>query len=510
MALLNISVLSARLHMIGEVLAHYRILEKIGEGGMGAIYRARDDRLGRDVALKVLPPEAESDESARARLLQEARAASALNHPHVCTIYDVGQVNDRAYIAMELVEGRELRSLLVSGPLPVETVLRYGAQIADALDHAHERGVIHRDLKSSNVMITMDSRAKVLDFGIARRLQEAELDAATQSRVSLAEAGGIAGTLHYMAPEVLRGQSADARNDIWALGVVLHEIAAGDLPFKGRTAFELSSAILYEPPGPLPARLPAGLRGVILRCLAKELGQRYRSAGEVRAALEALAPEAAVILPAPRSRASRRMLYKVRATLRGKWKGLALQAMAPLFGGIFFLTMMGLARLLGLGHDQDRWSIGGMLFLALTAAAVFLGALILSVKRWSFVVYPGKIRAQGRRRSIDIPFDQIQKVELISFPVWSLRGFWAPFKMSGHYAQLGTANMIQLWGLVRVIRIDCGGTRWRKGYYLDVDQPEKFLDALNRALERYRALARVPKQMNDGSPGLASPSPPRL
>ncbi len=500
MALLNISVRSARPHMIGEVFAHYRIVEKIGEGGMGAIYRARDDRLDRDVALKVLPLGAESDESARARLLQEARAASALNHPHVCTIYDVGQVNDRAYIAMELVEGRELRSLLVSGPLPVETVLRYGAQIADALAHAHERGVIHRDLKSSNVMITMDSRAKVLDFGIARRLQEGELDAATQSRLSLVEAGGIAGTLHYMGPEVLRGQSADARNDIWALGVVLHEIAAGELPFKGRTAFELSSAILYEPPGPLPARLPAGLRRVILRCLAKELGQRYQRASEVRAALDALAPEAALILPAPRSRASRRMLYKVRATLRGKWKLLAFYAMAPLsVGAIGVLGMKG----------ERRWLAIAALLLA---TAAYLGVFILSVKRWSFVVYPGKIRAQGRRRSIDIPFDQIEKVELISFQVWSLRGFWAVFKVSAHplYAQLGTASMLQLRGLVHVIRIDCGGARWRKGYYLDVDQPEKFLDALNRALERYRALARPPKQMNDGSPGLASPSPPRL
>ncbi len=489
--------------MIDEVLAHYRIVEKIGEGGMGAIYRARDGRLGRDVALKVLPPGAKSDESARARLLHEARAASALNHPHVCTIYDVGKVNDQAYIAMELIEGRELASLLASGSLPVETVLRYGAQIAGALAHAHERGVIHGDLKSSNVMITTDSRAKVLDFGLARRLQQVELDAATQSRVSLAEAGGIAGTLHYMAPEVLRGQGAGARSDIWALGVVLYEIAAGELPFKGQAAFELTSAILYEPPGPLPARLPAGLRRVILRCLAKELGQRYQSASEVRAALEALAPEAPPILPAPRSRASRRMLYKVRATLRGKWKYLAFYAMAPLSGGVIGIIGIGSAGGIH-GRSKPLWlEIAALLF-----TAAFCGALIFSLKRWSLVVYPGKIRAQGRRRSIDIPFDQIQKVELISFPVWSLRGFWAPFKFGAHplYPKLGEATAFQLRGLVHVIKIDSAGERWRKGFFLDVDRPEKFLDALNRALERHRALAH-PQDRPGEQPSLPGREP---
>lgn len=484
--------------MIGEVLGHYRIVEKIGEGGMGAIYRARDDRLSRDVALKVLRPEAESDQSARARLLQEARAASALNHPHVCTIYDVGQVSDRAYIAMELVAGRELRSVLASGPLPVETVLRYGAQIADALDHAHERDVIHCDLKTSNVMITMDSRAKVLDFGLAHHLQQGELDAATKSRISLADAGGIAGTLHYMAPEVLRGQRADARSDIWALGVVLYEMGACELPFKGQTAFELTSAILYEPPAPMPARLPAGLRGVILHCLAKETGQRYQRASEVRAALEALAPEATLTLPSLRSRASRRMLYKVRATLRGKWKSLATWAIAPFVpvGAILALVLKG----------APRWrAIAGLL---LTTAA-YLGVFILSVKRWSFVVYPDKIRARSRWRSIDIPFEQIEKVKLVSYQVWSWRGCWAVFKISAHplYSQLGTANTLQPRGLVHVIKIDCGGEWWRKGYYLDLDQPEKFLDALNRALDRYRALAHPPKQVNGGSAGLASTSP---
>jgi len=275
--------------MIGRTLGHYRVLEKIGAGGMGEVYRAHDERLDRDVALKVLPASSFADQTARARLLREARTASKLNHPHICTIHEVGEADGQAYIAMELVEGRPLSELVSGQALPTERVVRYGQQIADALAHAHERGVVHRDLKSANVVITAEGRAKVLDFGLAKRLREEELEEVTRSQASLTAEGAVMGTLAYMAPEQLRGQAADARTDIWALGVVLHEMLAGERPFQGNSGYELSAAILREKPGPLPAKVPVPVRAVVERCLAKEAGERYQQAAEVRAALEAIA-----------------------------------------------------------------------------------------------------------------------------------------------------------------------------------------------------------------------------
>ncbi len=279
--------------MLGQSIAHYKVTAKLGAGGMGEVYRARDEKLDRDVALKVLPPDSFHDATARARLLREAKAAAALNHPHICTIHEVGEAGGRAYIAMELVEGQPLSRRVALGALPGEQVLRYGRQIADALGHAHERGVIHRDLKCANVVVTGDGRTKVLDFGLAKRMAENELDEATRSQISLAAPGTIAGTLAYMAPEQLRGVPADARSDIWALGVVLYEMATGARPFAGQPGFALSSAILNQAPAPLPKRVPVGLRAVIERCLEKEPARRYQRASETQAALEAIQTGAA-------------------------------------------------------------------------------------------------------------------------------------------------------------------------------------------------------------------------
>jgi serine/threonine protein kinase len=255
---------------------------------MGEVFLARDTKLGREVALKLLPAEMSADETARARLLNEARTASSLNHPHICTIFEVGEAEGRAYIALEHVEGKPLAAMVPEGGLPADAVLRYGTQIADALAHAHDRGVIHRDLKTSNVMITPDGRAKVLDFGLAKKLRDEDLTEVTRSGKGLTQAGAVVGTLHSMAPELLSGNPADERSDIWALGILLYETAAGALPFQGKTGFEMTSAILREPPRILPERVPAGLRAVIQRCLAKEPGHRYQRASEVRAALEAI------------------------------------------------------------------------------------------------------------------------------------------------------------------------------------------------------------------------------
>jgi len=309
--------------MIGTTLGHFRIIEKLGAGGMGEVYRARDEQLQRDVALKVLSPDALPDQTARARLLQEARAASALNHPHICTIHEVGEAGGQTYIVMERVEGRPLKDLIPAGGFPAESVLRYGAQIADALAHAHERGIVHRDLKSLNVVVTPAGHVKVLDFGLAKRLSGSELDEATRSQKSLTAAGAIVGTMTYMAPEVLRGEAADARSDIWALGVVLYEMAAGQMPFRGQTGFELSSAILREPPAALPAAVLSGLRAIIQRCLAKETGQRYQHAGEIRAVLEAMEPtgSGAALAPPKQSAAAAPSPGAGRAGQRGLWLG---------------------------------------------------------------------------------------------------------------------------------------------------------------------------------------------
>lgn len=275
--------------MIGNVLGHYRILAKLGEGGMGVVYRARDEVLHRDIALKVVSEAAAEGESSKKFLLHEARASSALNHPNICTIHEVGEGLGELYIVMELVEGRPLSALISGMGLAVESVLRYGGQIAGALAHAHSRGIVHRDLKSSNIAVTPAGLVKILDFGLARRVPIGKPGAEkTEVLGQFQDTDTISGTLTYMPPEVLRGEPGDHRVDLWALGVVLYEAAAGQLPFRGRTSFEISSAILHELAPPLPARIPPGLWAVIQKCLAKEPAQRYQQAGEIQAALEAI------------------------------------------------------------------------------------------------------------------------------------------------------------------------------------------------------------------------------
>jgi predicted Ser/Thr protein kinase len=250
---------------------------------MGEVYAAFDTELRRDVALKVV---AGGNPEGEAGLRREAQHASQLNHPHICTIHEVGSTDGQAFIVMEYVEGRPLSELVADDGLPTDTVLRYAIQIADALAHAHRHGVIHRDLKSANIVVTTDHRAKVLDFGLARGLPPERAEALAQSRASLAEEGQIAGTVPYMSPELLRGETADARSDIWAFGIVLYEMATGVRPFRGSTGFELSGAILHSPPASLPPRVPEPLQTTIKQCLVKEVGDRYHSADDVRAALE--------------------------------------------------------------------------------------------------------------------------------------------------------------------------------------------------------------------------------
>jgi eukaryotic-like serine/threonine-protein kinase len=276
--------------MLGQKFSHYLIEQKLGEGGMGVVYRARDEKLQRDVALKFLGITPTGSSVSHERALQEARAISALNHPNICTVYEVGESDGRPFIAMEYVEGRPLSVEIPSIGMSLDQVERYGMQLGDALSHAHSRGVIHRDLKAANVIITPTGRLKVLDFGISRRLdpgKSGDRDGTTVLDQSWESQHTFSGTLPYVAPEILRGQEADIRSDIWSLGVLLYEMAAGRRPFRGTTAFELSAAILHERAPQITPALPPVLQSVIEKCLDKDPGQRYQSAGEVRAALEA-------------------------------------------------------------------------------------------------------------------------------------------------------------------------------------------------------------------------------
>jgi eukaryotic-like serine/threonine-protein kinase len=277
-----------RIAMLGQRLGHYLIEQKLGEGGMGVVYRARDEKLQRDVALKFLETLPTGNSAGHERALQEARAISALNHPNICTVYEVGEVEGRPYIAMEYVEGRPLSMEIPSTGLALDQVERYGFQLADALQHAHSRGVIHRDLKAANVMVTPSGRLKVLDFGISQRFEPGRMsDGTTVLDQSWDSQHTFTGTLPYIAPEILKGVEADVRSDIWSLGVLLYEMAAGQRPFRGNTAFELSAAILRERAPEISPPLPPVLNSVIEKSLDKDPGQRYQSAGEVRAALEA-------------------------------------------------------------------------------------------------------------------------------------------------------------------------------------------------------------------------------
>ncbi len=278
--------------IIGKKMAHYLIQEKLGAGGMGVVYRAYDEELKRDVALKVLPFDSLTDSNARGRLRREAQTAAALNHPNVCTVYEVGEAGGVLYIAMEFVKGKTLRELASNG-LQGELWFRYATQISEALAHAHSLGILHRDIKTSNVMISGDGRAKVVDFGLAKRFHDHDQEE-TKSILTMDKPGELVGTLPYAAPEVLRGETADARSDVWSLGVLLQEMLTGKRPFAGRTTYEITSAILNQAPEAVPAKTPAGIRKVIQRCLQKTPSERFQQGGEVRAALEVAAanPEA--------------------------------------------------------------------------------------------------------------------------------------------------------------------------------------------------------------------------
>jgi serine/threonine protein kinase/tetratricopeptide (TPR) repeat protein len=268
----------------GHSLSHYRIVKKIGAGGMGEVYRAADDKLGREVALKVLPADMASDPDRLARFRREARAVAALNNPHIVTIYSVEEADGLHFLTMELVEGQSLDHLIPANGLSVDQVVEIAGALADALAAAHEKGIVHRDLKPANVMISADGRVKILDFGLAKDVNATETGGATLTAAGLTEAGLVMGTPAYMSPEQIAGRPVDHRTDIFSLGVMLHEMITGTRPFQGSSLAELASAILRDTPAPISeirADLPSDLVRIARRCLEKDPLHRVQTARDV-------------------------------------------------------------------------------------------------------------------------------------------------------------------------------------------------------------------------------------
>lgn len=275
--------------MIGQTLGHYRILEKVGAGGMGVVYLARDEQLDRDVAVKVLPSGTLNDDSTRRHFRKEAMALAKLNHPHIETVYDFGTQDDVDYLVMEYLPGKTLADRLATGALPEKDAIDLGMQIASALEEAHERGIVHRDLKPANIAITAKGYAKILDFGLAKLLRATE----EETTEVFSDSKAAAGTLPYMPPEQLKGERVDGRADIYTIGAVLYEAATGLRPFREELASRLIDAILHQPvvsPRALNPRISPGLEAIILKCLDKDRDRRYQSAKELLVDLRRVQP----------------------------------------------------------------------------------------------------------------------------------------------------------------------------------------------------------------------------
>jgi len=307
--------------MTGQLVGHYRILEKIGAGGMGEVFRARDERLGRDVALKLIRPASSDNSDHRRRFEQEARAAAALNHPNVLAIYDVGFDGIVPYIVSELLEGKTLRQRFTEGPVTVREAADLALQIAHGLAAAHKRHIVHRDLKPENLFLTTEGRVKILDFGVAKLQSSPEEKRSIENLPTATKSGAVIGTVAYMAPEQLRGKAVDHRCDIFSFGAILYEMLSGRRAFIGETEVDTMTAVLREEPPEAPlagASIPPGYRDLVRYCLEKEPENRFQSVNDLAFALQTLAgssPGSEVILPAPKKKTTGVLPWTVAAAL---------------------------------------------------------------------------------------------------------------------------------------------------------------------------------------------------
>ena len=387
--------------MIGRTISHYRILSKLGEGGMGVVFRAEDLTLGRTVALKFLPPDSVAREEDRARLVHEARAAAALLHPNICPVYEIAEAEGRTFISMAYIEGRSLKDRIAEGPIPLDEALSIARQIGDALASAHAKGIIHRDIKPANVMLTAEGRPMLMDFGLAK----------VSGATKLTRTGTTMGTVAYMSPEQVQGREVDHRSDIWALGVVLYEMVSGRLPFGAEYEAALLYSILNEDPPALAGEgsgIPAGVDGVVAKALAKDPARRYQKAEELVADLDVLARDSEA-LPAGKAvpaKGLKRMWRRLRPWQRAAAVSAALVGLgvlgwvyiAFLSPGAGAIDSIGVLPIEFRSEDHEREYLAGSLTDRLAFSLGSIGVNVISNQTMKhFEASTASLREIGRR-----------------------------------------------------------------------------------------------------------------
>jgi predicted Ser/Thr protein kinase len=392
--------------MVGTVLKHYLIETELGKGGMGVVYRARDTRLGRPVALKMITPSLVSNPERRARLLLEARSAAAVTHPAIAQVYDIDEVDGNLFIAMEYVDGKTVTRLIADGELDVMGAVEIALQVAEGLAKAHEAGILHRDIKSDNIMVTRDGHAKLLDFGLAK-LVEPEPDEAvspaelsrtlTRGRVHTIP-GAVMGTLSYMSPEQARGKDLDRRSDIFSLGIVLYEMVTAELPFKGETPLDTMHAIAYEEARPVTLirrSLPPELHRIVFRCLRKNPDDRYPDAGALAADLKRFKHdlETGTTTKLPPGERLRGWLDSLRAAFPGGTKG-----MVVLLAGV----------VLGIVLVAVRFNWGGLIGPAFIA--LFVYRFVKNRRKRLIAAFAKKVRKFPEVRLVSMRDDRLTVV----------------------------------------------------------------------------------------------------